>query len=62
MTIKPDADGNLYTMNDCLRCDNVGPHFASYMSNGRPMFQCALCMSPIGDASPIPASWLPAGE
>lgn len=57
MTIKPDADGNLYTMLDCPMCDKAGPH---YLAEGRHnLFQCDQCMAMFGDGELPMATWLP---
>lgn len=59
MTIRLDNEGNLYTMNECYSCDNEGPHYSTFIQDGRPFFKCARCMGPVSDTSPAPSTWLP---
>lgn len=53
MAIRQDEQGNLYSDYECSQCDTPGPHYASSTINGKPFFQCAICMSPVGDSSPL---------
>ncbi|NOJ61641.1 hypothetical protein [Arthrobacter sp. 260] len=54
MAIRRDDQGNLYSDYDCSQCDTSGPHYASFPIGDSPFFQCAVCMSPVGDSSPLP--------
>ena len=52
------ADGHLYSMEDCLRCDKPGPHFLRDQRSDD-VFQCDQCFAMFTDSTPAPSTWLP---